>query len=375
MWKKRIKLIIGTLLTISSTLIAFVSDLPEAIITILQLVPPSIQATLDHEPSFPTTYDSVHFSLNIDHKKSRHDKDYVYLWDFNGDDLPEDTTDTPEIDHQFMRPGHYQVVAKILSSKRQSPILAKTIPVDVAEISMTVLKPRLLQNWTTSYDSGKKLFPDSWSDSLLIDERDGHKYSTILIQNKIWMAENLAYLPEVFELRNTSSDEKRYYVPNYSGQDVTKARESVNYKEYGVLYNWEASKQACPRGWNLPTEDDWRNLEEFLGARSDKLSARYFRADHLLCSRLKSREGWINRNGIDFIGFNAKPAGAILHNLSGRVRIHEPGEITAFLSIYEGKEIKLISRILSAQNNSFKIDRATYDDALSIRCVKLNIQE
>ena len=38
-----------------------------------------------------------------------------------------------------------------------------------------------------------------------------------------------------------------------------------NCKQYGRLYNFPEAKTACPQGWRLPTEKDWRKLEQELG--------------------------------------------------------------------------------------------------------------
>ena len=40
---------------------------------------------------------------------------------------------------------------------------------------------------------------------------------------------------------------------DYQGTDVNAAKGTSNYKTYGVLYNWEAAKSACPAGWHLPS--------------------------------------------------------------------------------------------------------------------------
>jgi uncharacterized protein (TIGR02145 family) len=41
-----------------------------------------------------------------------------------------------------------------------------------------------------------------------------------------------------------------------------------NVKEYGKLYNWFAvndKRGLAPKGWNVPTYDEWFGLYEFLG--------------------------------------------------------------------------------------------------------------
>lgn len=38
-----------------------------------------------------------------------------------------------------------------------------------------------------------------------------------------------------------------------------------NCEIYGRLYSFEAAKTACPSGWRLPSDDEWKVLEETLG--------------------------------------------------------------------------------------------------------------
>jgi uncharacterized protein (TIGR02145 family) len=84
------------------------------------------------------------------------------------------------------------------------------------------------------------------------DPRDGKVYKTVKIGNEIWMAENLAFLPTVSPSSQGSETSPIYYVYDYQGTDVTTAKETPNFILYGVLYNWEAAKSACPSGWHLP---------------------------------------------------------------------------------------------------------------------------
>jgi uncharacterized protein (TIGR02145 family) len=56
-----------------------------------------------------------------------------------------------------------------------------------------------------------------------------------------------------------------FYVYDYQGIDVIQAKETNNFKIYGVLYNWEAAANACLPGWHLPTDGEWKTLEKFLG--------------------------------------------------------------------------------------------------------------
>ena len=88
------------------------------------------------------------------------------------------------------------------------------------------------------------------------DPRDGYTYKTIKIGNQIWLAEDLRYLPRIGD---------GYYVLDYDGNNVGEAKETQNYKDHGVLYNMIAAQEACPVGWHIPRDAEWKELECYLG--------------------------------------------------------------------------------------------------------------
>lgn len=124
------------------------------------------------------------------------------------------------------------------------------------------------------------------------DTRDGESYKTIQIGTQVWMAENYRYLPSVYPSTTGvgSDDDSRYYVNGYEGSDVSAAKANIVemhsvdwngdgleyqdgsnskmvncYETYGVLYNQPAALAACPVGWHLPTDEEWKTLEKYLG--------------------------------------------------------------------------------------------------------------
>jgi uncharacterized protein (TIGR02145 family) len=98
---------------------------------------------------------------------------------------------------------------------------------------------------------------------LLIDSRDGQSYATVQIGDQCWMAENLKYLPSVVGPYAASTSEPYYYVYGYYGNNVNDAKSTNNYQTYGVLYNWPASFDACPVGWQLPSDDECTTIRNF----------------------------------------------------------------------------------------------------------------
>ncbi len=142
-----------------------------------------------------------------------------------------------------------------------------------------------------------------------IDPRDGHMYKWMKIGTQIWMIENLAYLPEVSPSKEGSSSKAHYYIYGYQGENTDEAKATENYKKYGVLYNWTAAQKACPAGWHLPTDNEWKQLELTLGMSIDQANKTGSRG--LGCgAQLKSKTDWLKPgNGTNTSGFDAYAGG------------------------------------------------------------------
>ncbi len=134
------------------------------------------------------------------------------------------------------------------------------------------------------------------------DTRDNHTYPFKMIGDLTWMTENLAYLPEVNPSSKGSGQDAFYYVYGYQGTDPLAAKETDNYKTYGVLYNWPAANKACPSGWHLPAGDlEWDALIKTLGPSA--------------ATKMKSSIGWAEHGGgNNSSGFSAIPGGEVKSN-------------------------------------------------------------
>jgi uncharacterized protein (TIGR02145 family) len=88
----------------------------------------------------------------------------------------------------------------------------------------------------------KELHHDS---KTIIDKRDNQSYEVIKIGEQWWFAENLNYNIE----------------GSYKPEIDSICR----------LYNYESARQACPEGFHLPSDEEWLELERFLGVPESQL--------------------------------------------------------------------------------------------------------
>jgi len=160
--------------------------------------------------------------------------------------------------------------------------------------------------------SNEEIFTTSESSSgTFTDNRDGNSYDWVEIGDQIWMAENLAYLPVVNPALGGSSTEPHYYVYGYIGSNVGEAKATENYATYGVLYNWIAAMDACPDGWHLPSDNEWKELEIYLGMSPGAADIQGLRGDGE-GNYLKEAgpAHWrYNENSTNGSGFTALPSG------------------------------------------------------------------
>ncbi len=94
-------------------------------------------------------------------------------------------------------------------------------------------------------DNQKSTAVTQSSSDTFTDPRDGKTYRTVKIGDQVWMAENLNY--------DAGSGSGCY-------NDDTS-----NCNIYGRLYTWEAAKLAIPKGWHLPSKEEYEMLLESLG--------------------------------------------------------------------------------------------------------------
>ena len=168
---------------------------------------------------------------------------------------------------------------------------------------------------------------DSCEYGTLTDERDGQTYKTVKVGTQTWMAENLNY-----EMENSSC----------YGDD------SLNCIKKGRLYSVTSAQSACPKGWHLPTTDEWKVLDKVTGLDDRRWQA-------------KGVEKW--PYATDMYGLSVIPGGAWNHLARGYLRGDEDA---FFCSVLESEECS--GGWFSYSGNSGHT--CINDDTCSIRCIK-----
>lgn len=240
------------------------------------------KATFIVTPTSGTTITNFHFDATGCSDKETQANRLRVRWDWNDDGIWDtDYTSELTIIHLFTQAGSY------------------TIRLEVKDV----------EGLTSSITQSVNVTSGSTGNGTYTDSRDGHTYNYITIGSQTWMAENLAYLPSVSPMSAGSTADPNYYVFNYEGTNVSEAKANPNYAVYGALYNWEASIVSCPMGWHLPSDEEWKIFENYLGMSQSELDLIDIRNSGIVGKKLKSISGWFdNGNGDNSSGFDALPA-------------------------------------------------------------------
>ena len=151
----------------------------------------------------------------------------------------------------------------------------------------------------------------------LLEDIDGNIYKTINIGDQWWMAENL----KVTHYRNGDAiihaSTNAYWESVGAGAYCRYNNVDSNITKYGLMYNGYAvddSRNVAPAGWHVPTDDDWKQLEMYLGMSSSEADDTGWRGTDE-GSKLKATSGWNeDGNGTDESGFSALPGGQRFYN-------------------------------------------------------------
>ncbi len=133
-----------------------------------------------------------------------------------------------------------------------------------------------------------------------VTDADNNTYKTVKIGNQWWMAENL----KTTKFRNGRSI--NHILP--SDPDTTWANSKKGsycifgnntngeFDKFGVLYNWYVvndTNNIAPAGWHVPSDDEWKTLEIYLGmSQTDANKVNWRGTDEANKLKAASPLGW-----------------------------------------------------------------------------------
>ncbi len=206
---------------------------------------------------------------------------------------------------------------------------------------------------------------------------DGNVYQTVKIGEQWWMAENLKTttyrdgtpIPLITDSSAWSSANFGAYA-NYDN-------DTINVEYFGRLYNWMAVDDPAgiaPEGWHVPTDEEWKELEMFLGLTQTEVDIADWRGTTeggLL--KLVGNTLWgidsSNTGATNEYGFTAFPAG---YRGNGAGQFHREQLSARFWTSTSesGAPNGAWSRSLAYDYGQILRLAATRQNGFSIRCVK-----
>jgi uncharacterized protein (TIGR02145 family) len=206
----------------------------------------------------------------------------------------------------------------------------------------------------------------------------------IKIGNQIWMAQNLNVdcfknndqilealsIEQWIEAGNKGipawcyheeNSENKGNFPIFSARNQDKATQSKI--QLGKLYNWFAindTKDIAPKGWKVPSDNDWTELIEFLGGKS------------IAGEKMKFTDCWDEyyrdgENGTNESGFFDLPGGFRL--VDGRFTCY--GEDSLWWSSSESDEEKAWCHKLTMESSFCYRGDFDKKNGFSVRCIKI----
>lgn len=181
------------------------------------------------------------------------------------------------------------------------------------------------------------------------DKRDGKIYKTVKIDNQIWMAENLSYK---------------------ANSGCWAYKDESKLAKYGSLYNWEMAKTVCPSGWHLPSDAEWKTLEQSLGMPVAEVNEVGWRGKGV-GAKMKSSSDWKLYAGKNYGNnksrFNALPSG--YYDSNNRVPFVDVGTDSYFWSSTSNGKSAWVRNFYGPDD---KVNRFDYYKiyGFSVRCIK-----
>jgi uncharacterized protein (TIGR02145 family) len=203
-----------------------------------------------------------------------------------------------------------------------------------------------------------------------VTDIDGNQYTTVKIGDQWWMAENLRVT------KYNDGTALNYIDQNNSDSlwaNTTEASYTfINDTIFGHLYNGNvvlSDKSIAPVGWHIPSDEEWKTMEEAVGMAAGELGQTGWRGE-VEAEKLSTKysAGWPEGGvlfGSDEFGFAAIPGGCRIFD--GRTNISSN---TAFWWTSSTSDSDLWYRYIDAKEKRIFRQHIYTQYGMSIRCVK-----
>ena len=179
------------------------------------------------------------------------------------------------------------------------------------------------------------------------DSRDGKEYNWVKINNLIWMADNLAFLP---------SDESAAWIYETETKNLDALSNSPTYKAYGILYTYNTAIKSCPSGWRVPSDMEWSKLESFLDNTVIDLNQIGYRGTTIASKLVMSKPG----------SLKVKLGGKRMSN--GKFIGIE--DIGSYWTSTKAEDVKVWNRQIQKNLPQIIRTKANEDEGNSLRCIR-----
>ncbi|OFY37594.1 MAG: hypothetical protein A2Z69_01155 [Bacteroidetes bacterium RBG_13_44_24] len=237
---------------------------------------------------------------------------------------------------------------------------------------------------SNTYYGEERSFTTPETFPLIVIDIDHNIYSTVEIGNQIWMAENFkATRYSDGSVISRVEDRLTWYnFALYTSAYCWYENYGAIGASYGALYTWPAAMRVnsaseikpgkiqgvCPDGWHLPDDDEWKQLEIYLGMNQPDADAEGWRGtDEGGRIKNKGTRQWQSPNtgATNESGFTALPAGW----RDGAGYFKNLGTATRFWSSSKRGDYGWVRQLDYNSSQIFRGTKGLYE-AISVRCIK-----
>ena len=180
---------------------------------------------------------------------------------------------------------------------------------------------------------------------LMTDSRDNRTYKWVKIGKQNWFGENLQY----------DSGEKK----------MTMEGKTIYSNYNGRYYNYSQAKSACPKGWHVPSDGEWKELETEIGIHPDDIDILGY----------ISRAGLNTLPGKELISneelmFFARTSGLLTKDEYGLFKVSQTRDKGYYWTSTKSDEVNAIFRIIGKDFDGIVRDKLGTQNYFSCRCVE-----